>query len=202
MGVHVNLVGSVFGRLKVLSLAGTTENKMARLWNCECSCGGFKVVSTKLLNNGTTKSCGCLRVETLLKRNTKHGDSKSQLYGIWCSMLSRCYNQNNKAYPRYGGRGIKVCDDWHEFSKFKNDMGCKPEGLSLERKDNDVEYSQVNCMWATCTQQNSNRRDNVHVLLADGSKVTLAAGARLLNIKRQTFAYRVKKGTQVGVTLC
>lgn len=201
MGKHLDLVGQKFGRLTVTGFYGTTEDRMSRLWSCSCSCGGTLVVSSKLLRNGTTKSCGCLMKDVLVARNKTHGMSKTPMYTLWCAMMSRCYNKNNKAYYRYGGIGITVCDRWHEYHLFLQDMGEKPEGLSLDRVDNSLGYSAANCRWASYTDQNNNRRDNVFVLMPDGAVLTLAQASRVLGLsKASLLVYHLKKyGVYKGV---
>jgi len=201
MGVKVDLVGQVFGRLTVISFAGTTEDRMARLWTCRCSCDGSIVVPTKRLRNGTTKSCGCLQSETTASRNYVHGKSKTALYNQWTAMHSRCYNQNNPAYPRYGGRGISVHPRWHDFELFLSDVGEKPANMSIDREENNGNYGPDNFRWATGTQQNQNRRDNVKIRMVDGQVLVLAEAERVLGLSRGLLSYHLKThGTYKGVT--
>lgn len=105
--------------------------------------------------------------------NYKHGLSKSRIYGIWCTMINRCYNPHVKFYESYGGRGIRVCKRWHNFQNFFADMGHRPGGLTLERVDNDRGYSKANCVWATRTQQARNQRNKKRVR-ANGKLQTLS----------------------------
>lgn len=125
-----------------------------------CKCG--KPYEGKLANviNGNTKSCGCLGAEALAARNVKHGMARTKIYDIWSAMMSRCHNPSNKRYRDYGGRGITVTEEWHQFSKFYSDMGERPVGKSLDRMDNSVGYSKENCTWVTSEDQASNKRNN------------------------------------------
>jgi hypothetical protein len=93
------------------------------------------------------------------KRSCTDGRTKDDIYFIWSDMIHRCYNKKSSSYPRYGGRGIKVCDKWQkDFLNFKSDMkGRKNIKLSLDRKDNSKNYCPHNCRWATPKQQASNR---------------------------------------------
>jgi len=93
--------------------------------------------------------------------NYKHGKNRTKVHMVWCSMLQRCNNPKNKGYKNYGGRGIKVCTRWDNFINFYNDMGDAPEGLTLERKDNNVGYSKNNCVLESKAKQNQNRRSVV-----------------------------------------
>lgn len=138
--IRENLIGKRFGRLVVLEYAG--EKK----WKCQCDCGGTTIVSGTALNSGSTKSCGCLRIETAKRaKYVKHGKSNSPTFIRWRSMKSRCYYPKNVGYPNYGGRGIKVCDRWlgeHGFENFLADMGEVPgREYSLDRIDVNGDYT-------------------------------------------------------------
>lgn len=149
MGKKIDLTGQRFGRLVVL---GESKKRSGGhvCWWCQCDCGELACVQENVLRIGTTKSCGCLR--------KPHGKSTSAEYKIWASMLQRCNNPKNKAFKHYGGRGISVCERWKDFKNFLKDMGEKPAGYSIERIDNDGDYCQENCEWATRSKQQWNTR--------------------------------------------
>jgi hypothetical protein len=98
-------------------------------------------------------------------------------------MIQRCYNPNRDGYKNYGGRGIKVCERWHIFENFYNDVGDCPEGLTLDREDNNKDYAPENCRWATNKEQSNNTRRN-HRVTYKGETKTLSQWAQDLGINK------------------
>lgn len=155
MGKFIDRTGMRYGRLRVLSGAGVGPNKK-RLWRCLCDCGGEIVVPSGSLATGNTRSCGCYHREQI----TLHGGWKRSSYNTWRAMLRRCRNPEDKDYPRYGARGITVCQEWQDYVRFVSDMGEPEEGQTLDRIDNEQGYFKENCRWASGHIQavNSRRR--------------------------------------------
>lgn len=184
-----DITGQKYGFLKVLAFA---EMRFRRAyWLCQCRCGTQKIISGLNMRNGTTQSCGCYAVSLLTKRNTRHGMTKSKIYTIWASMLKRCDNPHDKEYHNYGGRGISVCEAWHTFEHFFNDVGHPPFlGASLDRRDNNQGYFPENVQWATIEQQASNRRNN-HFITYNGETWTLSQWARKIHIAKSTLFRRL-----------
>lgn len=184
-----DLTGRRFGRLTVIGQDG-------KKWLCRCICGGHKSVFSENLSAGRTRSCGCLLKEI----STRHGMAGTPTYKSWAAMKARCLDPEAPDYPRYGGRGIKVCDRWLSLKNFAADMGLRPSGTTLDRIDNNGNYEPNNCRWATAIQQANNKRDT-HLLTYAGKTLSISQWARETGIGRVTLAKRIKRGWPVDVAL-
>ncbi len=164
----------VFDKLEFLRKSDRSNPKRT-YWECQCECGNIGIYRADHVKSGHTRSCGCI--------GTTHKDSNSQEFKTWASMIQRCYATYSTEYKRYGARGIKICDHWRDsYVNFLEDMGRKPSKLhSIERIDNNKDYSPDNCKWATKREQAQNRRTNRYIIW-DGQKLCLQEFCRRANI--------------------
>lgn len=165
MGREKNEVGNKFGRLKVKELVGYSKGRKA-IFLCECECGTEKPVAGSDLRSGHTKSCGCLNIDKIKERSVSHGKSSHPLFTVWLGMRQRCYYLQHKDFSTYGGKGIKVCEEWDndfgEFFRWALISGWV-KGLQIDREDSDLGYTPDNCRWVTPLQNRHNcgtRKDN------------------------------------------
>lgn len=161
--------GDVFGGVIVEKNIGKKGHNQQ--WSCRCKCGKSFVALASNIRSGNTKSCGCLKRAVSTKMLTIHGLHRNPIWSVWKNMMRRCYEETNPAFHNYGGRGIFVCDKWHDVAAFYADMGDRPKKMSLDRIDNNKGYSPDNCRWATSKQQNRNRRDNISICIGGEKKL-------------------------------
>jgi hypothetical protein len=185
--------GDRFGLLVVIREVGTKKYPGAkdgrgsyRAFLCQCDCG--KKVETSLghLRSGHTRSCGCAKSANKI--------TELREYKVWQSMKQRCSNPKNRKYENYGGRGIQICDRWTKsFRAFYEDMGGCPEGMSIDRIDNNGNYEPSNCRWATPSQQMNNTRA-VKFIAYKGESLSISEWARRLNVDRSNISRRLSAG--------
>ena len=167
------------------------------LWKCEC--GNINEIIIYSVVAGHTKTCGCLHKEVCRKLLTTHGMFYHPLRHVLTSMMSRCYNKNKIDYHRYGGRGVTICSEWRnsypDFLIWAITNGWKP-GLTIERIDNNGNYSQDNCRFATRLDQANNTRSN-RIITFKSKEYTMAQFCRKFNFNYKNFSYRIYKGQTV-----
>lgn len=200
-----DLTGQTFNRLTAVKRLGSKNGQV--LWECLCDCGNKSVVAGPQLANGSTKSCGCLRVEVstgLCKAlSFRHGMTDTATHKSWDSMKLRCINPAHNSYRNYGGRGISICDRWlgiHGFENFHADMGDRPRGMTLDRIDVDGNYEPSNCRWATLKEQHRNTRTN-RLITFNGETKTVTEFAEIHSINVGTLRSRLQNGWDVETAI-
>jgi hypothetical protein len=180
----IDLTGKRFGRLLVVSRAENKDGKTA--FNCSCDCGTAVVAKSLKLIGGLKRSCGFLR--------DKGRGKFRATYNTWHSMVRRCTDPSTPRYERYGGRGITVCNEWlNNFEKFAADMGIRPSGCTLDRKDNDGNYEPGNCRWVNNSAQARNKSSTREITFR-GETRCMADWASHLGMSRTTLQNRIYRG--------
>ena len=199
----MNLIGQKFGRLTVIQkhplcyITPSTGKRQSR-WECRCECGNTTVVVQSQLISGHTRSCGCLQRERSAQAHTIHGGRYDRLHSVWANMKNRCNNPNYSEYASYGGRGIRVCEEWDTYPPFKDwamlhgYRDDSPRGvLTLDRIDVNGPYSPDNCRFVDMFEQANNKQNTVLVDY-EGQTKTISQWSDELGIKYDWIYYRVR----------
>jgi hypothetical protein len=184
--------GQRFGNLTVLGEGEPYSWGGLRLI-CRCDCGGETLVCKGSLLKGVSTHCGCMAKARRGASHITHGFAYHPLWKIWNNMMARCYREENGSFSRYGGRGIRVCEQWKSFEAFCDDMGPRPAGTTIERINNNGNYEPGNCKWATKRAQSNNRRNNHFVTVGESTK-TLVQWADMYGTKASTIQARIRNG--------
>lgn len=202
MSKLIDLTGQKFGRLTVVERAedyvGKSGNRKVR-WLCKCECGKEAIIRGCDLKDGHTKSCGC----DPKRHNKKHGLGGTRLYSTWNGMKRRCSNPNDKEYKNYGGRGVKVCDEWiDDFTKFYNWAVSHgyDDNLTIDRIDVNGNYEPSNCRWVTMKTQQNNKSNN-HLITYNGETHTMKQWSEMTGISYEAIRSRLRKNWTVEKTL-
>lgn len=195
---RTDLTSRRFGRLTVLAFCYRKGTNY--YWKCVCDCGKERICCAGNLRKKVTTSCGCFRNEQIVKSCGTHGhasNGKTSTYKIWKGIKARTRNPNSQCYTYYGARGIDVCNEWfNSFEAFLRDMGERPEGLTIERVDNNKGYCKENCRWASYAEQGQNKRDTVR-LTYKGETKTISEWADTLQVSRRVLEGRYSNGWTV-----
>lgn len=194
-GHRKDLVGQRFGMLTVIAYVPKGDRKRTH-WLCMCDCGRIKEIEGYPLTTGRIKTCGRHPKSGEENPRYKHGLTNCRIMKIWTHMKGRCYNSHSKAYKNYGGRGIKVCDEWlHDVKSFEEwslSHGYA-ENLSIDRIDVNGDYTPENCRWTDKKTQCNNQRNN-HYIIYKGEKLTIAQIAEKYNLNAHRIVCRISTG--------
>ena len=193
----IDITGKEFGRLVVLErVPGKARYVM---WKCLCKCGNYTTARGSHIRYGLIRSCGCLAQESRIK----HGMYKTLTYSSWQHMKERCLSPKHRSFKNYGERGITICPQWiASFETFLKDMGEAPPGLTLDRRDNDGNYTPDNCRWATPEQQMNNQRTTKFATI-NGETKAVKYWCQETGVKYNTAMKRICQGIppHIAVTI-
>ncbi len=190
----IDLVGRKFGRLEVIRFSHRGRRGQA-FFVCACECGNEVTCNAWNLQSGNTRSCRCLKFDG---NNATHKMSYTPEYNSWVGMKQRCHNPQNPKYNIYGGRGIIVAKEWQDdFMAFFRHIGPRPSSRhTVERRNGNKGYVPGNVLWATRSDQNANRRDQVgwKTITYQGHKITLRDASRISGLHITTMHRRFNRG--------
>lgn len=200
-----DLTGQKFGYLTVVNQEPSDPKRKERRWRCLCDCGNYTVVPSYRLRHGGVTSCGCHQRD----RNfcSKKAKNNPRLYRVYQSIKTRCYNPKNQNYYLYGGRGIKLCNEWLVFDNFCDwalasgyDKDAEFGKCTIDRIDPDKDYSPSNCRWVSMCEQNNNRRNNRKITY-NGTTKTATEWSREIGIESCLIRERINNGWTVEEAL-
>lgn len=200
---HKEMAGNNFGRLTVLSYSHNSRDRKA-MWNCICNCGKRVIASGKAMRTHKTNSCGCYMRDRAREANTTHGETigrhnnKRKLYNVWCAIKSRTSNPMTAHYANYGGRGIRMCDEWFNFyATFRQwaESHGYTEGLTIERIDVNGNYEPSNCKWITQKEQSRNKTNSIiyNGEIASEASVRLGGSKTLVASRLRFYNWTIER---------
>lgn len=199
----LDLTGQRFGRWTALYDSGRKTIGGNHYWMCKCDCGTIKEVDTGMLRFGDSKSCGCHRRDRMSKLNLKHGGRNDRLYLVWMDMRRRCYDGKDANYHNYGGRGIKVCEEFLDYKNFREwalangyDKDAKHGDCTLDRINVDGNYEPSNCRWVNIKVQANNKRNTVRITY-NGKTMSRPEWEDELGFKRGLLSHRTQLGWSI-----
>lgn len=194
---YKDITGQRFGKLVAQKYLYTDPTHRTAVWLCKCDCGNMTKIRADVLKS-QTRSCGCLQTEharAMGPQNKTHGLVGTRLYRIYHGMLARCYRKSCPAYKNYGGRGIKMCNEWKQnilaFYDWAQAAGYQ-DSLSIDRINNDGDYSPDNCRWATHAEQGKNTR-TTHYITHNGQTKCVTDWAKELGVCAETIRRRAQR---------
>lgn len=215
---RVNIIGNKYGFLTVMEEVDryiSPSGKPQRRFKCQCNCGNITYVNYYNLTRpkNPTVSCGCyaikVRAENAKRSFTTHGCRKERLYGIWCGMRRRCEKDYDPEYASYGGRGISVCDEWQDYGRFREwalshgyDPSAPRGDYTIERIDNDEDYTPINCKFVDIKSQANNKQNTLRYEWNGGMySLTEIMNLSKTELSRICVYKRLRKGWSVDTAI-
>jgi len=193
---QIDITGEKYNMWSVIECVGKNKSG-GYMYRCVCDCGNERIVEGRSVRVGTSKCCGCTR-GIGNQYNAKHNGKKERLYSVWSSMRSRCLNENDTNYSRYGGRGLTICDEWNDYEVFREwainsgyDANAEYRECTIDRIDNDKGYSPDNCRWVSQKTQDNNRSSNHFITNKDGVTKTISEWSEITGIRKDTLRRRI-----------
>lgn len=196
MGKFIDITGQKFGRLTVVERLENDKHNRS-VFRCKCDCGNEITAAGRNLRIRKVQSCGCYAKDK--KKEVIHGLSKHPLYRIWLGIKQRCYNLNAKRFQDWGGRGITMCDEWrNDFQAFYDWAIANgyEKGLSIDRINNNDNYTPENCRFTTVVEQQRNMRRN-NMIEYRGETKTLSEWCEILNLNYNNVKSRLRYGWSI-----
>ena len=197
-----DIIGKRYGSLVVLGFSDKRDKGNHKYLVCRCDCGNEKVISMTHVRSGASKSCGCGVVKTTIKRSTTHNGTHTRIYHIWLGIRRRCYNPNDFSYRYYGARGIKMAEEWSDFSTFRewSKTSGYSDNLTIERIDVNGDYCPSNCKWITLEEQARNKRTN-RLVTINGVTKLMTDWLKDSNVSTTQVYWRLRHGWDIESAL-
>lgn len=195
-----NYINKTFGDWTVKEYLGKKyykgRSQFSRIFLCECKCGNTGKILLNNLTCGLSTGCPKCRVNRIV--GYKNNITRDPMHHIWYNMMNRCYNPNYKNFKNYGGRGIGVCKHWHNIENFVRDMSPRPEGLTIDRINNDRGYSKENCRWVDWKTQANNKKFSNCLTKSNLAKLTGYTAERIRQITHTHLQQFIKEQIDTG----
>lgn len=203
MSKLIDLTEQKFGRLTVIKRVEKQNKTRSAYWLCQCECGNTTIVSSPNLKNKHAMSCGCLQQESRLTHSITHGLAKTRIYRIYLGMKKRCYNKNYFQFQYYGGKGIRICDEWLNNFKSFYDWSIANnynDTLTIDRINSNGNYCPENCRWVDKYVQANNKKTN-KLITYNNETHTMTEWSKITGLTYSTIQHRLDRNWDIEKAL-